>query len=224
MLCRRQTLDWWVSIGRKQEFETKSQRSVFLAQRTASDILLQHNEPSHVCFHLGRAITGRLRRTLIETGGLLFIGSPIIQIGTQATLNTAVSWVPGRYEYIDRPERRSRFPVSGPVALALFAALLVLSAAFFVVIARAMVPPLEEFSAVSADATRRLGRTTLSMLIGGVVVSISVFVGTVFPRLRTVFADIVPVYDEHDKTSVHRSSVSTVSNGPSNQRKVRQNS
>jgi len=132
-------------------------------------------------FKLSHAISDGLRRTLTKTGGLLFIGFLIIQIVTQATVNTAVlSYFPIGTSTQMGPSTGLVLPVSGTVALALFAALLVLSAAFFVVIGRAMVQPLGDFSTVPADATRHLGRTTLAMLLGGVVVSMSVFVGTLF--------------------------------------------
>ncbi|QAU14439.1 hypothetical protein EKH57_16260 [Halorubrum sp. BOL3-1] len=50
-----------------------------------------------------------------------------------------------------------------------------------------MVQPIGEFSAVPADATRRLGRTTLAMLIGGTVVSILVFLGSLFFLIPGLF-------------------------------------
>lgn len=134
-----------------------------------------------MALHLSRAVSDGLRRTLTKTGGLLFIGFLIVQLGTQATINTAVaSLLPADSGTQLGPSAGLVLPVSGTVAFALFCVLLVCSAAFFAVIARAIVQPLDEISTMPADATRRLGRTTFAMLVGGTVVSVLVFVGTLF--------------------------------------------
>lgn len=131
--------------------------------------------------HLSRAVGDGLRRTLTRTGGLLFIGFLIVQVGTQATINTVVtSYLPTDASTQLGPSAGLALPVSGTVALVVFGALVVLSAAFFVVIARAIVQPLDEISTMPAGVTRRLGRTTLAVVVGGAVVSISVFAGTLF--------------------------------------------
>lgn len=103
---------------------------------------------------LSRAIGDGLRRTLSKTGGLLCIGFLIVQIGTQATINTAVSsYFPANVSTQTGVGAGLTLPVSRPVALVLFVVLVVSSAAFFVVIARAIIQPLDEISTMPADTT-----------------------------------------------------------------------
>jgi len=141
-----------------------------------------------MALRLSHAVSDGLRRTLSKTGGILFIGLLIVQIGTQAAVNTAVSsYLPAGLTTQAGLTAGLGLPVSGAGALAIFAALVILSAAFFVIIARTMTQPQDKISTIPVDATRRLGRTTLAMLIGGILISVSVFVGTLFFILPGLF-------------------------------------
>lgn len=134
-----------------------------------------------MALQLSQAVGDGIRRTLSRTGALLFVGFLCVQFGTQATVATAVaSSVPTSAGTQSELSAGLVLPISGSAALALFAVLLVSAALFFVVIARAMVQAEGELSTLPAGATRRLGRTGLRVLIGGIVVSVSVFVGTLF--------------------------------------------
>lgn len=134
-----------------------------------------------MALHLSHAVSDGLRRTLTRTGGILFVGFLLIQFATQAAVNTAVlGYLPSDAADQFSANVGITLPVSGPVALALFCVLLPLSAAFFAVVARALVQPFEELSALPTDATRRLGRTTVRLFVGGIVVTVLISLGTAF--------------------------------------------
>jgi hypothetical protein len=141
-----------------------------------------------MALQLGRAVSDGLRRTVTRAGGVLFVGLLLIQLGIQTSVNTAVAgFLP--------PEAAARFsgetglvlPVSGSVGIALFAALTLVSSAFFVVISRTFAQPLSEASTFPAALTERLGRATLVALVGGTVVSVAVAIGFVLLFLPGVF-------------------------------------
>lgn len=131
-----------------------------------------------MALQLGRAVSDGFRRTFTRAGGVLFLGLLLIQLGIQTSVNTAVAgFLP--------PEAAAQFsgatglvlPVSGGVGLALFAALTVVSSAYFVVLSRTFAQPLSEASTFPPALTERLGRATLVALVGGIVVSVAVAVG-----------------------------------------------
>ena len=140
-----------------------------------------------MALQLSRAVSDGFRRTFTRTGGVLFVGLLCIQLGIQTSINSAVlGYLP--------PDAAAQFsgnaglalPVSGGVGLALFAALIVVSSAYFVVLSRTFARPLSEVSAFPPGVTERLGRPTLVALVGGVIVSVAVTIGFVllfFPGL-----------------------------------------
>ncbi|RAW44100.1 hypothetical protein DQW50_15995 [Halorubrum sp. 48-1-W] len=134
-----------------------------------------------MALHLSHAVSDGIRRTLTRTGGILFAGLLLVQFATQAAVNTAVlGYLPADVSGQFSANVGITLPVTGPVALALFCVLLPLSAAFFAVVARALARPIEELSTLPADATRRLGRTTVRLFVGGIVVTFLIFLGTAF--------------------------------------------
>ena len=139
------------------------------------------NTSISMALHLSHAVSDGFRRTITRTGGILFAGFLLIQFATQAAVNTAVlGYLPSEAAGQFSANVGITLPLSGPIALALFCALFPLSAAFFALVSRAFVQPLEALSTFPADATRRLGRTTLRLFVGGIVVTALIFLGTVF--------------------------------------------
>jgi hypothetical protein len=79
-------------------------------------------------------------------------------------------------------------PVSGTVATGVFLVSVAFSAVYFVGLARALTRPVAELSTFPSELyTRRLGRATVSMFLGGVVVMLSVTIGLTFLILPGVF-------------------------------------
>ena len=141
-----------------------------------------------MALQLSHAVSDGIRRTLSRTGGILFVGFLLLQFGIQTTVNsTVLGYLP--------PEAAEQFssnaglsvPVTGQVGLAMFGILTVLSAAFIVMCSRTFAQPLAERSSFPAAVTDRLGRATLSALVGGVFVSVVVSVGSVFLLLPGLF-------------------------------------
>jgi hypothetical protein len=65
---------------------------------------------------------------------------------------------------------------------------IVLSAAYFVVLSRALTRPIGELSSFPSDLyTRRMGRATLSTFVGGLIVGVAIMVGFAFLFLPGVF-------------------------------------
>jgi len=141
-----------------------------------------------MAFQLTQAFGDGIRRVLTRTGGILFGTLLLIQFLVQASVNTAVSG-------LIPPEASGQvgglgltLPVSGSVGTVLFFAGFVLTSAYFVALARALTRPVEELSAFPAELyRRRLGRATLSMIVGGIVVGVAVTFGLVFFLLPGIF-------------------------------------
>jgi len=138
---------------------------------------------------LGRAISDGIRRILTPTGGILLVVFLALQLLTQASINTAVTSV-----FSDGPAGEIEaalgvtLPVSGTVAGGLFVGAVVLSSAYFVVLSRALTRPTVELSSFPSDLyTRRMGRATLSMFVGGLVVGLAIMVGFVFLFVPGIF-------------------------------------
>jgi hypothetical protein len=138
---------------------------------------------------LGRAISDGIKRILTPTGGILLVVFLALQLLTQASINTAVVSV-----FSDGPAGEIEaalgltLPVSGTVAGGLFLGAVVLSSAYFVVLSRALTRPTTELSSFPSDLyTRRMGRATLSMFVGGLVVWLVIMVGFVFLFLPGIF-------------------------------------
>jgi hypothetical protein len=141
---------------------------------------------------LGRAISDGIKRILTPTGGILLVVFLTLQLLTQASINTAVTSV-----FSDGPAGEIEaalgmtLPVSGTVAAGLFVGVVVLSSAYFVVLSRALTRPTVELSSFPSDLyTRRMGRATLSMFVGGIVVGLAIMVGSVFLFVPGIFLAI----------------------------------
>ncbi|MGM0718189.1 MAG: hypothetical protein ACQET5_13695 [Halobacteriota archaeon] len=141
---------------------------------------------------LGQAISDGIRRILTPTGGILLVAFLALQLLTQASINTAVTSV-----FSDGPAGEIEaalgltLPVSGTVAGGLFVGAVILSSAYFVVLSRALTRPTVELSSFSSDLyTRRMGRATLSMFVGGLVVSLAIMIGFAFLFVPGIFLAI----------------------------------
>ncbi|WP_336023138.1 hypothetical protein [Halobellus salinisoli] len=141
-----------------------------------------------MAFHLTRAVGDGIRRILTRTGAVLFVGLLLLQFLVQISLNTAVvGLIP--------PEAADQvgslgltLPVSGTVGAVLFLVATLLSLPYFVGLSRALTRPKNELSTVPAELwRRRLGRASLSMLLGGFVVGISVWIGLLLFLLPGIF-------------------------------------
>ncbi|WP_245710264.1 hypothetical protein [Halopenitus malekzadehii] len=139
--------------------------------------------------HLGRAINDGIKRVLTPTGGILLVVFLALQLVTQASINTAVISVfpPGPAGEIEAALGMT-LPVSGTVAGGLFVGAVVLSSAYFVVLSRALTRPSEELSSFPSDLyTRRMGRATLSLFVGGLIVGPAIMIGFVLLFLPGIF-------------------------------------
>jgi len=138
---------------------------------------------------LGRAISDGIKRILTPTGGILLVVFLALQLLTQVSINTAVVSA-----FSDGPAGEMEaalgltLPVSGTVAGGLFLVAVVLSSAYFVVLSRALTRPTIDLSSFPSDLyTRRMGRATLSMFVGGLVVWLAIMVGFVFLLVPGLF-------------------------------------
>lgn len=138
---------------------------------------------------LGQAIGDGIKRVLTPTGGILFVGFLALQLLAQTSINTAVvSFFPAGPAGEIEAALGLTLPVSGTVAGVLFVGSVVLSSAYFIVLSRALTRPKSELSGVSSDLyTRRMGRATLSMFVGGLVVGLATMIGFVFLFLPGIF-------------------------------------
>ena len=141
-----------------------------------------------MALQLSHAVSDGIRRTLTRTGGILFLGLLAIQFGIQISVNsTVLGFLP--------PEAAEQFgqnaglalPVSGGVGIALFVVLTVLSSMYFVILSRTFSQPLSDVSTFPATSTRRLGRATATALVGGIIVTFSIMIGTIFLLIPGLF-------------------------------------
>lgn len=142
-----------------------------------------------MALQLGRAVSDGIKRVLTPTGGILLVTFVAIQLLIQTSVNTMVvglfpSGPAGELEVA----LGLTLPVSSRVAGGLFVVAVILSSAYFVVMARGFSRPLEGLSKFPATLfSRRIGRATLTMLVGGFIVWVVVFVGTLFLFLPGIF-------------------------------------
>lgn len=141
---------------------------------------------------LGRMFSDGITRVLTRTGGLLLVALIAIQLLIQSSINTAVvSLFPAEPAGELEAMLGLTLPVSGTVASILFVGALILSAVYFVVVSRALTRPIAELSTFPSELyTRRVGRATLSMLVGGIIVGFSVVIGMVLFILPGIFLSI----------------------------------
>jgi hypothetical protein len=145
-----------------------------------------------MALQLGRTFSDGIGRILSRTGGLLFVLLLAIQLLLQTSINTVVVGLfpPGPAGEIEAALGLT-LPVSTSVAGVLFAGTVVLSSAYFVVLARALTRPTEALSTFPSELyTHRMGRATLSTLVGGFVVGISVVVGMTLFLLPGLFLSV----------------------------------
>ena len=141
-----------------------------------------------MALQLSHAVSDGIRRTVSRTGGILLLGFLVIQFGLQTSANSAVlGLLP--------PEAAEQFsqntgialPIPGSVGVALFVVLVVLSSTYFVILSRMFARPQSEMSRFPATLRRRLGRTTVFALVGGLIVTVSIMLGTVLLILPGLF-------------------------------------
>jgi hypothetical protein len=164
---------------------------------------------------LGQAFAGGIRRVLTRTGAVLFAVLLAMQFLIQTSINTAVLGLfPPEVTAQLGEQLGLTLPVSWRVATALFLLVMVLSAAYFVALARALVRPMAELSTLPRELyTRRIGRSTLSVIGGGIVVWIAVMIGLMLLFLPGIylaacfifFAFEVAVADERAIDAIKRS-------------------
>lgn len=131
------------------------------------------------------AVTDGIGRTVTKTGGILFALLLATQLLLLASVNTAVAaqFPPEAAEALGL-----MLPVSGTVASVLLLGTFLFTAVYFVMVARAFSRPRVELSSFPSSVySRRVGRATLSMLVGGIVVFIAVMIGLVFFILPGIF-------------------------------------
>jgi hypothetical protein len=142
-----------------------------------------------MALQLGRTVSDGVRRVLTRTGGILLAGLLAIQLLVQVSINTAVVGLLPPQSASELGETIGlTLPVSGTVATGVFLVSVAFSAVYFVGLARALTRPVAELSTFPSELyTRRLGRATVSMFLGGVVVMLSVTIGLTFLILPGVF-------------------------------------
>jgi hypothetical protein len=131
------------------------------------------------------AVTDGSRRVLTRTGGVLLLLLLAQQLLVVTSVNTLLA--------AEAPAAAGdtigiTIPLSGTVAGAVLLGTIALSAAYFVVLTRAFARPLPQLSTFPAALyTRRMGRATLTTLVGGVVVFVAVMIGFAFLFLPGLF-------------------------------------
>lgn len=141
-----------------------------------------------MALQLSHAVSDGIRRTLTRTGGILFVGFLVIQFGIQTAVNsTILAYLPTEAAAQFGTNAGLTLPLSGPAGLALFSALTLVTSAFFVVLSRTFAQPQGEVSTFPAASTERLGRATVTALVGGLLISGVVTVGFVFLFIPGLF-------------------------------------
>ena len=167
-----------------------------------------------MALQLSHAVSDGIRRIFTRTGGALFLGFLAIQLGTQTMVNTAIlGYLPPEAATEFRSSVGLELPISGEIALAALGVLILLSSAYFVVLSRTFAQPLSEAGSFPASVTERLGRATVFALIGGVLVTIMIMIGSVFLLIPGLFLAVsflffifaVAVEDEGVISSLKRS-------------------
>jgi len=128
-----------------------------------------------MALQLTSVVTGGFRRALTRTGGVLFVFLLVTQFLLITSLNTAIAAaapadVTGQVGLT--------LPVSQTVAGGILVVTYLLTAVYFVVAARGLARPLAELSEFPSTLyTRRMGRATLSMIVGSLLIFVAVMIG-----------------------------------------------
>jgi len=138
---------------------------------------------------LGQAFGNGVKRVLTRSGAVLFVALLVIQFLIQATVNTAVlGFLPP--QVVDQMGQQFglTLPVSGTVAVGLFLAVMIVGSAYFVAMARGLARPMDELGTLPSSLyTRRIGRATVSLIGGGILVGIAVSIGLAFLVLPGIY-------------------------------------
>jgi len=138
-----------------------------------------------MALRLADAVTDGIGRTVTKTGGILFGLLLVTQLLLLAAVNTAVA---AQFPPEVTDELGLTLPVSGTVASVLLLGAFLFTAVYFVIVARAFTRPRAELSSFPSSLyTQRIGRATLSMFVGGILVFAAVMVGLVFFILPGIF-------------------------------------
>lgn len=138
-----------------------------------------------MALQLTSAITDGVRRVSTRTGGILFLILLVYELVFLSSINTLVaSFAP--------PEAANEIglmlPVSETAAIALVIGAYIFTALYFVIIARALTRPIAQLSSFPTELyTHRIGRATLAILIGGIIVFFAVLIGLMFLILPGLF-------------------------------------
>jgi len=131
-----------------------------------------------MALQLTSVITDGFRRALTRTGGVLFVFLLATQLLLVTSLNTVLAAaMPAEMT----GQIGLTLPVSQTVAGGVLAGTYLLTSVYFVVVARGMARPLSDLSEFPATLyTRRIGRATLSMVVGSVLIFVAVMIGFMF--------------------------------------------
>jgi len=131
-----------------------------------------------MALQLTSAITDGFRRSVTRTGAMLFVFLFATQFLLITSLNTVMaSAVPADVT----GQIGLTLPVSQTVAGGILAGTYLFSSVYFVVAARALTRPLTDLSTFPSTLyTRRIGRATLSMIIGSLLIFVAVMIGFAF--------------------------------------------
>jgi hypothetical protein len=138
-----------------------------------------------MALQLIKAVTDGTRRVLTRTGGILLVLLLVQQLLLVTSINTllAAEAPPAVDDVIGLT-----IPVPGTVAGAILIGALVFSGVYFVTLSRAFARPLSQLSSFPTELyTRRVGRATLSTLVGGTIVFIAVMIGIAFVFVPGLF-------------------------------------
>ncbi|AZQ16173.1 hypothetical protein [Halorubrum sp. PV6] len=141
-----------------------------------------------MALQLSHAVSDGIRRTVSRTGGILFLGFLAIQFGLQISANSAVLGLlpPEAAEQFSQ-DAGLALPIPGSAGVALFVVIMILSSTYLVILSRTFAQPQSEMSRFPATSMRRLGRTTVFALVGGLIITISIMLGTVLLVLPGLF-------------------------------------
>jgi len=144
-----------------------------------------------MALQLGQAISDGIGRVLTKTGVILFAGLVSIQLLTQLGANTAVAGFLPPAATQAAGSTGLTLPVSPVVGLGLGLIGILASAVYFVVLSRALSRPQRALSTLPASLyTRRIGRATITALLGGLVASVAVSIGFVLLVVPGIFLSV----------------------------------